>query len=100
MSGEDLGNVGPLSTLQDFAAHAALGVTSVERNGHHYFTGLAQFPRALQEHALRHHADLYVPMADGCPRLNIRDGKLALGSVNAAPFGIPGEVDLSGIAAR
>ena len=100
LSGEDLGNVGPLSTLQDFAAHAALGVTSVERNGHHYFTGLAQFPRALQEHALRHHADLYVPMADGCPRLNIRDGKLALGSVNAAPFGIPGEVDLSGIAAR
>jgi len=100
LSGEDLGNVGPLSTLQDLAAQAALGVTSVERNGHHYFTGLAQFPRALQEHALRQHADLYVPMADGCPRLNIRDGKLAIGSVNAAPFGIPGEVDLSGIAAR
>ena len=100
LSGEDLGNVGPLSTLQDLAAQAALGVTSVERNGHHYFTGLAQFPRALQAHALRHHADLYVRMADGVPRLDIRDGRLALGSVNAAPFGVPGDVDLSGIAAR
>jgi hypothetical protein len=100
LSGEDLGNVGPLSTLQDLAAQAALGVTSVERNGHHYFAGLAQFPPALQEHALRHHPDLYARDArHGWPRLQLRDGQLALGSVNAAPFGVPGEVDLSAIPA-
>jgi hypothetical protein len=97
LSGEDLGSVGPLSPLPDLAAQAALGVTSVERNGHHYYQGLAQFPAALQEHALRHHGDLYVRTAAGWPRIAIRDGRLAIGSVNAAPFGLPGEVDLSGL---
>ena len=50
-----------------------------------------------QEHALRHHGDLYVRTAAGWPRIAIRDGRLAIGSVNAAPFGLPGEVDLSGL---
>lgn len=98
LSGEDLCNVGPLSTLQDLAAQAALGVTSVERNGHHYFTGLEQFPRALQRHAIEQHPDLYVLLPSGSPRLDIRSGRLALGTVNAAPFGIPGEVDFSELA--
>jgi hypothetical protein len=98
-SGEDLANVGPISTLQDLAAQAALGITSVERNGHHYFAGLAQFPAALQAHALREHPDLYgrEPATGDLPRLLLRSGKLALGSVNAAPFGVPGELDLAGL---
>ena len=99
-SGEDLGSVGPISPLQDLAAQAALGITSVERNGHHYFAGLRQFPVALQEHARRHHPDLYVPMADGVPRLDLRAGELRIGSLNAAPFGVPGEPDLAGIPAE
>jgi hypothetical protein len=100
-SGEDLANVGPISTLQDLAAQAALGITSVERNGHHYFAGLAQFPAALQAHALREHPDLYGrELATGdLPRLLLRAGKLVLGSVNAAPFGVPGELDLTGLRA-
>ena len=101
LSGEDLANVGPLSTLQDLAAQAALGVTSVERNGHHYFQGLAQFPATLQEHALRRHPDLYSRDENGSwPRLILRDGRLQLGSVNAAPFGVPGEPDLSAVPAE
>jgi L-alanine-DL-glutamate epimerase-like enolase superfamily enzyme len=100
LSGEDLCSVGPFSPLPDLAAAAALGVTSVERNGHHYYTGLAQFPPAIQEHALRQHSDLYVRSEAGWPRLEIRDGRLALGSVNAAPFGIPGHPDLSALAAE
>jgi hypothetical protein len=103
LSGEDLGNVGPISVTQDLAAQAALGITSVERNGHHYFAGLDQFPRGLQRQALEHHPDLYVRTTTGpltaieaaWPRLDIRNGRLAIGSVNAAPFGVPGEVDLS-----
>jgi hypothetical protein len=98
LSGEDLGNVGPISNLQDLAAQAALGVTSVERNGHHYFAGLSQFPRTWQEQALRQHPDLFLRTAAGWPRLDIRGGKLALGSVNAAPFGVPGEMDLAEVA--
>ena len=101
LSGEDLANVGPLSTLQDLAAQTALGVTSVERNGHHYFQGLAQFPAALQEHALRQYPDLYSRDENGgWPRLILRDGRLQLGSVNAAPFGVPGEPDLSTVPAE
>ncbi|MDO8545420.1 MAG: hypothetical protein Q7S40_33685 [Opitutaceae bacterium] len=97
LSGEDLANVGPVALIQDLAAQAALGVTSVERNGHHYFAGLAQFPRGWQEHAVARHHDLYVPTTAGWPRLDVRNGMLALGSVNAAPFGVPGELDFSGI---
>lgn len=97
MSGEDLANAGPVALCQDLAAQAALGITTVERNGHHYFAGLAQFPRPWQEHALTRHADLFIRAEAGWPRLDIRAGRLALGSVNAAPFGVPGELDLSGL---
>ncbi|MDP3069373.1 MAG: hypothetical protein Q8N18_03750 [Opitutaceae bacterium] len=99
LSGEDLANVGPISLAQDLAAQAVLGVTSVERNGHHYFAGLAQFPAAWQRHALAHHPDLYVPAAPGgWPRLDIRAGEISVRTINAAPFGVPGELDLSGLA--
>jgi hypothetical protein len=97
LSGEDLCSVGPLSPLPDLAAAAALGVTSVERNGQHYYAGLAQFPPALQEHALRHHPDVYVRSERGWPRIDIRGGRIELGSVNAAPFGLAGEPDLSSL---
>ena len=95
LSGEDLANAGPIALTQDLAAQAALGVTSVERNGHHYFTGLAQFPSALQQYALGAFPDLFVRTPQGWPRLEIRRGRIAIGAVNAAPFGVPGEVDLS-----
>ena len=34
-----------------------LGIASVERNGQHYYAGLAQFTPALQAHALQNHGD-------------------------------------------
>ena len=96
LSGEDLSNVGPVALLQDLAAAAALGVTSVERNGHHYFAGLAQFPAPWQAHMLTRHGDLFTRHAEGgWPRLDVRAGKIALGSVNAAPFGVACGLDLS-----
>lgn len=98
LSGEDLANVGPISLVQDLAAQAVLGVTSVERNGHHYFAGLAQFPETWQRHALAQHPDLYVPAErGGWPRLDIRAGEISVRTINAAPFGVPGELDLSGL---
>jgi hypothetical protein len=95
LSGEDLANAGPIALIQDLAAQAAFGVTSIERNGHHYFAGLSQFPPALQQHALAQHPELFVRTPEGWPRLEIREGRIAIGSVNAAPFGVPGKVDLS-----
>jgi len=108
MSGEDLVNVGPVALTQDLAAQAALGVTSVERNGHHYFAGLSQFPPAWQAHTLAHHGDLFVRHSAGRPagptggwsRLDVRAGKVNLGSVNAAAFGCAGELDFSILAAE
>jgi len=100
LSGEDLANVGPVALTQDLAAAAALGITSVERNGHHYFAGLSQFPPALQAHVLAHHSDLFVRSDQGWPRLNLRDGRLDLRSVNAAPFGVAPGLDLSELTAE
>ena len=98
LSGEDLANVGPIGLLQDLAAQAALGVTSVERNGHHYFAGLSEFPAGLQAHALAHHGDLFTPHGGGgWPRLAIQAGKVAIGSALRAPFGYGGGPDLTGM---
>ena len=98
LSGEDLTNVGPVALLQDLAVQAVLGVTSVERNGHHYFAGLAQFPAAIQQHMLAHHGDLYTRSAAGWPRLDVRAGKIALGTTLRAPFGCAPGLDLHGLA--
>lgn len=97
LSGEDLTNVGPVALTQDLAAAAALGITTIERNGHHYFAGLSQFPPALQRHALKHHPDIFIESAAGWPRVNVKNGRLELGSVNRAPFGVPGDLDLAGV---
>lgn len=86
-TGEDLANVGPIALLQDLAVQAALGIGSVERNGHHYFRGLDFLPAAAQEAVLEAHPDLYHRHVAGFPALEIRDGRLGLASVNAAPFG-------------
>lgn len=94
LSGEDLANVGPVALLQDLAMMAALGVTHVERNGHHYFKGLSMHPEAVQSAALHHHSDLYRQHENGFPTLNIHQGSLDLQSVNAAPFGCALELDL------
>ncbi|MDB6168848.1 MAG: hypothetical protein JWM88_1712 [Verrucomicrobia bacterium] len=97
LSGEDLTNVGPVALLQDLAIQAVLGVTSVERNGHHYFAGLAQFPGAIQEHVLAHHGDLYTRSPAGWPRLDVREGRIATGSALRAPFGYAPGLDLGGL---
>ena len=99
-SGEDLSNVGPVALLQDLAVAACLGVTSIERNGHHYFAGLSQFPATIQSHVLAHNGDLYTRAEAGWPRLDVRGGRISLGSVLAAPFGCEGELDLSDLPAE
>lgn len=94
MSGEDLVNIGPVALLQDLASCAALGVASVERNGHHYFAGLSMFPPAIQQQVLQAHGDLYQATAKGWPALRVEAGSLAVGSVNRAPFGVGPVIDV------
>ena len=95
MSGEDLCNVGPVAVIQDLAVMATLGIESVERNGHHYMAGLSQFPDITQRQVLDAHAGLYRNSERDWPTLEIRDGRIDLGSVNNQPFGTGFVLDLS-----
>lgn len=106
LSGEDLSNVGPVALLQDLAVQAALGVTSVERNGHHYFKGLSAWPAAVQAHVLARHGDVYCPAGVGggpvgadWPRVNVIGGEVRIGSVTRGT-GLGAEMPpLGGVAA-
>ena len=97
MSGEDLSNTGPVALLQDLAVQAVLGNASVERNGHHYFCGLKMFPRAWWEPLARAHSDLYIMTNEGWPRVKVNDGRMAVGTVNNAPFGCNFELRTAGL---
>lgn len=88
MSGEDLCNIGPVALLQDLAVMAALGIQSVERNGHHYHAGLSQLPEQVQRQTIAHHRDLYGISSKGWPALQITEGQIHLNSVNKSPFGV------------
>jgi hypothetical protein len=87
LSGEDLTNLGPVAMLQDLAVAATLGIEHVERNGHHYFCGLSQFPASVQRAALAQHGDLYRQHERGFPVLRVEGGKVSVRSVLQAPFG-------------
>ena len=67
---------------------ATLGVDHVERNGHHYFYGLSMFPRESIEAAVERHQDVYRRLPDGTPAVRIVGGRIEIGSVVDAPFGL------------
>ncbi len=80
MSGEDLTTQAGLCVQQDLALVSALGLTHVERNGHHYVNGMADLPAAEQDAFLAAHPDLY-HRSHGAVRLHIAGGDLAIGSL-------------------
>jgi hypothetical protein len=84
--------------VQDLAMMALLGISHVERNGHHYYRGLSMFPADWQQAMLTAHGDLYSRHPGGFACLQIHDGRLRLGSANAAPFGVEPLLDPSGFA--
>jgi len=88
LTGEDLCNLGPVTLLQDLAMMALLGIEHVERNGHHYYRGLSLWPQDWQSAMLTAHGDLYSRHPAGFASLQIRSGRVQLGSVNTAPFGL------------
>jgi hypothetical protein len=94
-SAGDLATVGPVALLQDLAVVTMLGLSQIERHGHHYFRGLSMYPDGVQEQVLAKHADLYRSHEAGFPTLKICEGKLNLQSVNAAPFGCGIDLEVS-----
>jgi L-alanine-DL-glutamate epimerase-like enolase superfamily enzyme len=83
LSGEDLTCQAGLAVQQDCALASSLGVTHIERNGHHYVDGFGIAPEAESQAFAAAHPDLYRPGTR--PRLAVRDGRIALASVHAAP---------------
>jgi hypothetical protein len=85
MSGEDLTTQAGLAVQQDLALVNLIGLTHVERNGHHYVNGMSGLPESEQAAFLAAHPDLY-ERSHGAVRLKIRDGRLAIGSLAAPGF--------------
>jgi L-alanine-DL-glutamate epimerase-like enolase superfamily enzyme len=85
MSGEDLTTQAGLAVQQDLALVNLIGLTHVERNGHHYVNGMSGLPESEQAAFLTAHPDLY-ERSHGAVRLKIRDGRLAIGSLAAPGF--------------
>ncbi len=80
MSGEDLTIQPGLALQQDLALVSLLGLTHLERNGHHYVNGMADLPRGEQDAFLGAHGDLY-ERSNGAVRVKIANGELAIGSL-------------------
>jgi hypothetical protein len=85
MSAEDLTVQAGLSVQQDLALVNLIGVTHVERNGHHYVNGLQSRPQAEQAAFCQAHPDLY-EYSHGAARLRIREGQLHIASLDAPGF--------------
>jgi hypothetical protein len=85
MSAEDLTIQPGLALQQDLALVSLLGITHVERNGHHYVDGMAALPLAEQQGFLDAHPDLY-ERSHGAVRVRLREGRLAIGSLGAPGY--------------
>ncbi len=94
MSAEDLTTWTGVSVQQDLALASLLGLTHVERNGHHFIDGMSFAPESEQRSFAAAHPDLYakgkVPA-----RLRIEKGRLRLGSLGCAGFAVAGEMDFA-----
>lgn len=99
ISAEDLTIQPGISLQQDLALAGTLGCTHVERNGHHYVRGRSGLSPDACAAQLQRHAPLYVPVGDGYG-LKVRDGQIALQSLDAPGLGGGGaEDDLDGTCA-
>ena len=80
MSGEDLTIQPGLALQQDLALVTLLGLTHLERNGHHYVNGMAGLSQREQDAFLAAHPDLY-ERSHGAVRVRIANGALSIGSL-------------------
>ncbi len=85
LSGEDLTCQAGLAVQQDTLLAASLGVTHIERNGHHYVRGFGVAPAQEAREFLQAHPGLYHPDSLGA-RLRIAGGRLDLTSLHRPGF--------------
>lgn len=94
MSAEDLTTWGGTSVQQDLALVALMGLTHVERNGHHFIDGMSFAPEQEQRSFVSAHPDLYAK-GKGPARLRIEKGQLRLASLGCAGFAVAGTMDFA-----
>lgn len=87
LAAEDLTMQAGLAVQQDLALVATLGLSHVERNGHHYVNGFAGAGAdgAEQQRFLVAHPPLYVA-SHGSVRLKVSDGQIDVSSLDRAGF--------------
>ncbi len=84
-SAEDLTCQAGLAVQQDIALILLLGITHVERNGHHYVNGMAGAGVQEQLNFLNNHGDLYQSI-NGRTCTKIVDGKFSVASLQCIGF--------------
>ena len=94
MSAEDLTTQAGLAVQQDLALVNFLGITHVERNGHHYVNGMAALPEGEQRAFLAAHPDVY-EQSHGAVRLRINQGRIALASLDCAGYASAAQPDFN-----
>jgi hypothetical protein len=87
LAGEDLTCVPLLGLHQDACVAASLGITHVERNGHHFVRGAAPLSAPERTWALEALPALYRPLVDGVPALRIEDGSIDTSQLCKHAFG-------------
>ncbi len=90
MSAEDLTTQAGVGVQQNLAIASLLGLTHIERNGHHYVNGMAGLPPEEQRAFLAAHWDLYAERG-GVVRLRIEKGMLSVGSLRCPGFATAAE---------
>jgi L-alanine-DL-glutamate epimerase-like enolase superfamily enzyme len=96
LSAEDLSNLPVVALQADLAAVALLGISHVERNGHHYFRGLGHLGEAEKADALARHPDLYERRGDEV-FLRITDGMLSCASLQVPGMGFAALPDMASL---
>ncbi|HJQ56919.1 MAG TPA: mandelate racemase [Vineibacter sp.] len=96
MSAEDLTTLAGISVQQDLALVSLLGLTHVERNGHHFIDGMSFAPEREQASFAAAHPDLY-DRSGGPTHLRIERGTLQLGSLVCPGFAVAGELDIASL---
>jgi len=98
MSAEDLTTQAGPAVQQDLALVNLLGLTHVERNGHHFIDGFAGRPEAEARAFLAAHPDLY-HLQDGKVRIRISGGVVRIGSLDRPGFALGADPDVAAVQA-
>ena len=96
MSAEDLTTLAGVSVQQDLALVSLLGITHVERNGHHFIDGMSFAPEVEQAVFAGAHPDLY-ERSGGPARLRIDNGRLQLASLGCPGFAVAADMDFASL---